>query len=478
MFNMLNFSRILVVVMICSLFSMPEAGAQRVKSLPRPKNIIIMIGDGVGFNHYAATDYYLGMAAQVQERFPVRLAMAHYPAKAGEYEPGNPGLNFYATGYNPARAWKDTAYLKKDYTESAAAATALATGVKTYNNSVGMSVDHDTLENLVEWAKSVGKSAGVVTTVEFCHATPAGFVAHNAFRGNYSQIAAGMLFDSRCDVIMGCGNPMYDNDGNPVKGPWKNSKYVVDSLFWLQFIAGSGTQVRFDVNGMPKTVGDADGDGKPDPWTLIRNLEDFRKLQAGKTPKRILGCPNVHETLQVGRTRQNGESGDSPPNTTPLTGTVPTLAEMVGGALNVLDNNPKGFFAMIEGGATDWASHAKMKGRLIEEMTGFSDAVDKVVEWVGKNSNWNETLLIVTGDHETGLLWGDKPFIPLTDKGKGNLPGMTFFSGDHTNSLIPFFAKGAGSEFYRTFADERDSVRGPFIQNAEVAELIQLLWVK
>ena len=437
-----------------------------------------MIGDGVGFNHIVAADYYLGMASQVQEKFPVRLAMAHYPAKAGEYEAGKPGSNYYASGYNPARAWKDTAYLKKDYTESAAAATAMATGFKTYNNSIGMSVEHEPLENLVQWAKSMGKSAGVVTTVEFSHATPAGFVAHNVVRTKYSEIAAEMLLDSRCDLIMGCGDPMYDNDGRPVTGKWNNSKYVVDSAFWCRFIAGSGKQVKFDVNGEIKTVSDIDGDKTPDPWTVIRDLEDFRKLQKGKTPKRVLGCPKVYETIQQSRTMKNGETKNSQPDISPFNQTVPTLSEMTGGALNVLDNNPKGFFVMIEGGATDWASHANQKGRLIEEMKGFFEAVNSVVAWVEKNSSWNETMLIVTGDHETGLLWGEAPFIPLIDKGKGNLPGMKFYSSDHSNSLVPFYAKGSGSELYRNFADEYDSIRGPFIQNTEIAQLIHLLWVK
>ena len=452
--------------------------AQKGKTLPKPKNIIIMIGDGVGYNHILATDYYLGMTAQAQERFPVRLAMAHYPAKAGEYELNNPGSNYYAAGYNPAKAWKDTAYLKRDYTESAAAATAIATGFKTYNNSIGMSVDHDTLTNLVQWAKAMGKSAGVVTTVEFSHATPAGFVAHNTVRTNYSQIAYEMLLDSQCDVIMGCGDPMYDNDGLLLQSNWKNAKYVGDSSFWQQFTKGSGRQTKFLINGKLKTVRDTDRDGKPDPWTVIRNIRDFRSLQKGPTPKRVLGCPNIYETLQQSRSFRNGETKNSTPYTTSFIRTVPTLAEMVGGALNVLDNNPKGFFVMIEGGATDWASHSNQKGRLIEEMTGFFEAVNTVVDWVEKNSNWNETMLIVTGDHETGLLWGRQPFIPVVDKGKGNLPDMTFNSNNHTNSLIPFYAKGAGSELYQNFADERDSVRGAFIQNAEIAQLIHLLWVK
>lgn len=475
---MLNPPRLFILTMVFLIFSAPALFSQRQKALPKPKNIIVMIGDGVGYNHVLAAGYYLGMAAQVQEKFPVILAMAHSPAKAGEYLAGKPGSNYFAAGYNPARAWKDTALLKRDYTESAAAATAMATGFKTYNNSIGMSVGYDTLENLVQWAKAMGKSAGVVTTVEFCHATPAGFVAHNLVRTNYTQIATEMLLDSRCDVIMGCGDPMYDNDGIAVHGKWKSTKYVADSLFWLQFLSGSGKQIKFITNGQTRILKDVDGDHVPDPWTVIRDRDDFKKLQKGNTPKRVMGCPKIYTTIQQARTEKNGEGKNSNPYTTPLVQTVPTLAEMVGGALNVLDNNRKGFFIMIEGGAADWASHSNQKGRLIEEMTGFFEAVNKVVEWVEKNSSWDETLLIVTGDHETGLLWGEKPYIPMIDQGKEKLPVMNFYSEDHSNSLIPFYAKGAGSELYRNFADEYDSIRGPFIQNSEIAQLIHLLWVK
>lgn len=455
-----------------------SADAQTENKLPHPKNIIIMIGDGVGYNHMLASNFYLGMTAQSHELFPVKLALAHYPAMVREYDSLNPGLLCIASGYNPALAWSDTAFLKHDCTESAAAATAIATGVKTYNNAVGVSVQHDTLENLVQLAKTLGKATGVVTTVPFCHATPAGFVAHNFSRSNYSQIAAEMLFDSHCDVIMGCGDPMYDNNGMPVKEKWNDAKYVVDSATWADIIAGSSVRTKFSINGKMKSCQDADGDEIADPWTVIRDRKDFRALAYGKTPKRVLGCPMIYETIQQKRSPQNHETNDSPPFTTPLVRLVPSLSEMVAGALNVLDNNPSGFFIMIEGGATDWASHANQKGRMIEEMAGFFEGVTAVVEWVEKNSNWNETLLIVTGDHETGLLWGDRPFLPLTGNGKGNLPGMNFNSYDHSNSLIPFYAKGTGSELYRIFADEYDSVRGPFIQNAEIAQLIRLLWLK
>jgi len=475
---MTHLLRLFFMICLMTPSLLQQAEAQRVKHFPCPKNVIILIGDGVGYNHIQATNYYLGVEAQLQEKFPVKLAMATYPAKAGEYDAAKPGSNYMASGYNPSKSWTDTTWIKRDFTESAAAATALSTGFKTYNNSIGMSVDHQPLENLVQWAKSLGKSAGVVTTVEFSHATPAGFVAHQLVRTEYSKIAAEMLLDSRCDVIMGCGDPMYDNDGNLRKGKWNSSKYVVDSAFWRDFTAGSGKEIRFRVGGSEKTVQDVDGDQKPDPWTVVRSRDEFRALQTGKTPKRVLGCANIYQTLQEDRTSRNGETKDSPPFTTPLITTVPTLAEMVGGALNVLGHNRKGFFLMIEGGATDWASHSNRKGRLVEEMISFNEAVARVVDWVEKNSSWDETLVIVTGDHETGLLWGEKPFVPLTDRGKGKLPEMRFFSEEHSNSLIPVFARGAGCELYRNFADEYDSIRGPFIQNAEIPQLIHLLWLK
>ena len=211
-------STILFSLVILSSF---KGISQPFPKLPAPKNIIIMIGDGMGFNAVQAFDYYSG-GKQVYEAFPVRLAMAHYPAKGGEYQENNPASNYWAHGYNTVQAWTDTAYLKSAFTESAAAATAMSTGVKTYNNSIGMSINYDTLVNLVQWAKALGKSAGVVTSVEFSHATPAGFAAHNKVRTNYSQLAYDMLFNSKCDVIMGCGNPQYDNDGQRVTGKWKD----------------------------------------------------------------------------------------------------------------------------------------------------------------------------------------------------------------------------------------------------------------
>jgi len=125
---------------------------------------------------------------------------------------------------------------------------------------------------------------------------------------------------------------------------------------------------------------------------------------------------------------------------------------MTRGALNVLDNDADGFFLMVEGGAIDWAGHANQSGRLIEEQADFNEAVAAVCDWVEQNSSWSETLVIVTGDHETGYLTGTAGvYDAVLNNGQGNMPTLAWNSGDHTNQLIPFYAKGAGAEIFKNW---------------------------
>ncbi len=149
-------------------------------------------------------------------------------------------------------------------------------------------------------------------------------------------------------------------------------------------------------------------------------------------------------------------------------------------ALNVLDNDKDGFFLMIEGGAVDWAGHANQTGRLIEEQTDFNKTVEAVMAWVARYSNWGETLLVVTGDHETGNLWGPGSgmvdglarYAPIINRGPGKVPGVQWNSGDHTNQLIPLFAKGKSADFLKTYVRASDPVRGAYIDNTDLAELL------
>ncbi len=412
-----------------------------------PRNIILMISDGAGYNHVdAASLYQYGRTgAQVYEDFPVKLAMSTY-SFGGEY--------------NGERAWQDFDYVTRGYTDSAAASTVMSSGVKTCKGSIGVGPLERFHHHQIERYEHAGKMTGLVTSVPLSHATPAGFIVHNFFRSNYELIAREMIGESALDVIMGCGHPYFDGDGRPIRVQ-PNFVYVGGRELWAR--------LTDDIPGNDPGA-DADGDGVPDPWTLIQTRGAFQALMTGPAPKRVLGVPQIFGTLQEMRTG-NPEAG---PFTDPLIRTVPTLAEMARAALNVLDEDPDGFFLMVEGGAVDWASHNNESGRMIEEQIDFNRSVESVVNWIEENSSWDETLLIITADHECGYLWGpgsgvEEPlWRPLVNNGAGNLPGMAWFSGDHTNSLVPFYAKGAGAEGFFQEIIGRDPRRGPYIDNTAI----------
>lgn len=438
-----------LLVFFVLLIAATPAFAASNSALPKPgaKNVIIMISDGWGYNQLQATSYYeYGRdARQVTSRFPFNLAMSTYS---------------YYCNYDPALAWGGWEYVKSCYTDSAAAATTMATGTKTYDAAIGVDINGAPLRNALEVAEAKGKATGVITTVEWTHATPAGHVAHNVHRDNYGAIGQEIVNLSAADVVMGAGHPWYDADGK-LKSTPNTFKYVGDKVTWDALVAGTAG-------------GDADGDGIADPWTLIQTRSEFQSLMNGPTPKRVLGTAQVYQTMQQGR------SGDvlAAPYVVPLIGTVPTLAEMTAAALNVLDNDPDGLYLMIEGGAVDWANHSNQPGRMIEEAIDFERAVETVIDWINQNSSWSETLLIVTGDHETGYLWGpgsNPDWKPIVNNGAGNLPGMQYNSGNHTNSLMVFSARGYGARMLGQFADQYDPVRGWYIDNTEMAELI--FWV-
>lgn len=416
---------------------------------PAADNVIVMISDGRGFEHDTATSYYrYGKdARQVYAHFPTSVAMSTYMA----YYEDDP---CYGMGYDPGLAWSQFDYAKSCYTDSAAAATTMATGVKTYGGAIGVDLDQQPVLSILEKAENLGKATGVVTSVEWSHATPAGFVAHNISRNNYAEIGAEMVYASAADVIMGAGHPWYDGDGL-LTGLPNTFKYVGGESTWDGLVAGTAG-------------GDANGDGIDDPWTLVQTRAEFQALMEGPTPPRVLGTAQVYQTLQYNR----GGDANADPYVVPLTETVPTLEEMTKAALNILDDDPDGLFLMIEGGAVDWASHGNNSGRMIEEQIDFDNAVQAVIDWVQANSNWGETLLVVTGDHETGFLTGpgsDPLRMPIVNNGAGNLPGMEWHSGDHTNSLIPFFAKGDAARMFKKYADEYDPVRGKYLDNTEMA---------
>ncbi len=392
-----------------------------------PRNVILMIADGWGYNSIQMTNFWTGAAAQSYERFPVHFAMSTYSANGH--------------GYDPAQAWTNGTYnipyLKTGATDSASAITAMLTGIKNYDGTINLSVDGQPLTSFAQMYKQSGRAAGAVSTVQWSHATPAGAYAHNR-RDNYADIALeGIASDM--DVIFGAGNPDFDNNGRPAAN---NPRYV----------GGAETWNKLKNNELPGI-------------THIQTRSEFLSLIVGNPSGRYIG------TFQSYTTANQARSGYTPsdiPGSVPLNGGIPSLAEMSLAALNVLDNNPEGLFLLIEGGAVDWANHANQPARLIEEMMDFNFAVDAVISWIESNSSWNDTLLIVTGDHECGMLTGPDGALNLEDRGPGAIPGHKWNSGSHTNTLVPLFAKGAGSELFAQYATGLDPVRGAYIDNTDI----------
>ena len=450
------------------------------------KNVIIFISDGGGFNAYWSASYYqhgrLGgqpYDSEAWSKYASLTASLNTMKKDASEDDDEPS-------YDPSKAWsmegvyamalaggtsfKGYTELKNSPTDSAASGTAMALGEKAYNGAVNYVPDYSQRiraargRTISELAKAKGKSTGVVTSVYWSDATPSTFGgAHSSGRGKKTDIANQMLNSGTLDLIMGGGHPEYDRNGAPVE-PTKESDYemIGGSFTWNMLTSGRHAQ----------------------GWKLVQSKPEFEALMSGPTPARVLGIPRVHQTLQQQRqTRdwnRDGRVDDTDVRaaaafTDPFIATVPTLATMTRGALNVLGKNPKGFYVMIEGGAVDWAGHANQPGRIIEEMIGFNAAVQAAQDWVNHNSSWDETLIIITSDHETGLLLGlnsDRMvFDPVINRGAGRMPGMYFNSGGHSNLLVPIRARGPGAELFEKYVKGHDPVHGRYVDNTTIFEV-------
>ncbi|MFH1999806.1 MAG: alkaline phosphatase [Planctomycetota bacterium] len=430
------------------------------------KNIILMISDGAGFNAFDACSYYQfgRRGAQVYDGFPVKLACTHYMLN----DDGQP------QGYDPERTWMDCGFVRGEerksfVTDSAAAATAIYTGVKTSYGRVSMDFLKKTLPTIAEWADGKGKSTGVVTSVQLCHATPACVSAHNVSRKNYAEIANDMIRRSGLDLIMGAGHPLFDNNGNRVAAGSEAYDYVGGVDTWNALKHGTL----------------AGG------WTFIDEKNAFETLanRSKDLPARVIGVAQARDTLQ--HNRDGKDMGN-------LNTNVPSLETMTRAALNVVSQNDEGFFLMVEGGAVDWANHGNNLARMIEEQIDFNRSVEAAVAWVGRNGGWDQNLLIVTADHECGLLWGSGTYIdadqngtfesahdtfvkwmPLTNNGAGNLPGVQYGSNNHTNTLVPLYAAGRGAiRFYWTLdgwdqsAHEQWDFSGLYVDNTDIFRIM------
>lgn len=439
-----------------------------------PRHVFVFVSDGWGFNQLEATTYWNGRSAVYENEDWLALAMSTYMLHEGYEVPPNGELGFTGIhGYDPLLAWSEWSYLQNYATDSAAAGTSMSTGHKTYLGSIGMGpgdgVNREVLPHFLQAAADLGYRTGTVTSVQLSHATPAAFVAHSETRHAYADIARQQAH-SHLDVLMGAGHPNYDDDGawdpgdRAVDGDWM---YVGGYTQWNDLVAG-------------RLGGD-------DPWTLVEEKADFESMAAGTfLPARVFGVAQAARTLQYGRSGAPADNSPEPPYTVPFVETVPSLETMTRGAINVLSRGDSPFVVVVEGGAVDWAGHGRHLGRLIEEQTDFDNAVEAAVAWVEANSSWDESLVVVTSDHETGFLWGPGAdgrdpttwFPSLVDNGAGEMPRFRFYSeprgaeaaAGHTNEIVPFFVRGLGAELFLEYADEVDPRWGSYLDNTELAQ--------
>jgi len=308
----------------------------------KPKNIIFLIGDGMG-----VSQVFAGLTANKGRLY---LENCKYI-----------GFSKTSSGDN---------YI----TDSAAGGTALSAGVKTYNGAIGVDMNKNPVKTILEEASEKGLATGLVSSSAITHATPASFISHQESRSSYEDIAADFL-KTDIDVFIGGGLDHFNKR--------KDGRNLVEEL---------------------KTKG----------YQIETDMQKIKKVKKGK----LAGF-----TAQVHNPRMN-ERGDM----------LPDAAET---AINILSNNDKGFFLMVEGSQIDWGGHAASTIYIVEDMLDFDQVIGQALEFAAKDK---ETLVIVTADHETGGM-------AITGGSMENgIVQAAFPTGDHTAVMVPVFSYGPGAK--------------------------------
>ncbi|MED1124967.1 alkaline phosphatase [Bacillus atrophaeus] len=283
-----------------------------------PKNIIFIVGDGMGMP--MINSYRTFKSEKLNT--PVQTAWDSYLTGMQMTHPNDPRDNI---------------------TDSSAAATAMATGTKTYNDAIAVDNKHQQLKSVTEAAKEKKMSVGFVVSSDLTDATPAAFGVHNVSRKNYTEIAD-QFYDDRvngshkADILLGGG-----------------AKYFI----------------RKDRNLAEEF--------QKDGYHYVTTKQDLKKNQHGK----LLGLFGEVE-LDKAIDRENS---------------TPSLQDMTEAALRQLQKNKNGFFMLLEGSNIDNAAHENDVVGALSEMEDFEKAVQSALDFAKRDK---ETLVIITADHSTG----------------------------------------------------------------------------
>ena len=320
---------------------------------------------------------------------------------------------------------------KQAVTDSAAAATAFSTGVKTFNGAVGVDAKGNPVRTLLEDARRAGKSTGLVTTSQVTDATPAAYGAHVSDRAQQSEIAKQFLEGSKPDVILGGGEDFWYPKGNPGALPDNPPTDPTE--------ASKGD--RGNLVDRAKALG----------YKYVSTREDLRRARGPK----LLGLFANEEMFEH---REEGHGDLYEP-------AVP-LPEMAAKALDVLSQDRDGFFVLIEEEAIDEMAHENNAGLMIKSGAALDETVKLAVEFARRHPG---TLIVVQGDHETGGLTIENPDDadesgdelsredgPLAVKGTNLTVFADWTTGQHTGADTPITASGPGSDGFDGMIDNTD----------------------
>jgi len=287
-----------------------------------PKNIIMVIGDGMGPAYTSAYRYFSDNpnTAVVEETVFDR----HLSGLSSTYP----------------------ALISGVVTDSAASATALSTGIKSYNGAIGVDVNKKEIQTVLEWAKIKGKKTGVIVTSQINHATPASYLAHNESRKNYNEIADSYIDDGiKADIYLGGGWKYFIREDRNLVNEFKQAGFhYIDNYQGLESLPNNKP-----VLGLFADVGL--------PWSL----DDTNKHRLSSMAK-----AGLHHLINLQHTDDQADNG---------------------------------FFMLIEGSQIDWAAHGNNISDAMAEMDDLAKTLEYLEHFVKHNPN---TLVIVTADHSTG----------------------------------------------------------------------------
>ncbi|HUT80708.1 MAG TPA: alkaline phosphatase [Candidatus Bathyarchaeia archaeon] len=352
---------ILIIFSSIGTITVIQASNFEAKTITNNYSIILMIGDGMGHNHVTLGQY-------VEVGKDNNLTMESLPKQYSVY----------------------TNNVNDILTDSAAAATAIATGEKTSNGNIAVSITGEILKTILETAIELGKSTGVVSTAFVQHATPASFITHVNSRNNYDEITRQIVENANVDILLGGG-----------------SSYITEEQIETMITKG---------------------------YTFVTNKTALESQTSG----RIFGLfSGGHMPYEEDRN---------------LT-LIPSLAEMTSKSLEILAQDTDGFFLMVEGGRIDHAAHDNDKVGVALETIAFDKAINEALIYTKEHPNTillvtadHETggLEIVSDNlNEILPVFGNTEEQNRTIRiSRVNSITVDWKTGGHTTRHVPLFAYG------------------------------------